>query len=71
MTLPTANRSTKILAVVSSTSTGAVAVDGYFIVPEGGLVDPAALAQQALQSVQIAPFGSFFSSTTLPCTDDV
>ncbi|HNH38519.1 MAG TPA: hypothetical protein PK912_08745, partial [Microthrixaceae bacterium] len=35
--------------------TGAVAVDGYFIVPEGGLVDPAALAQQALQSVQIAP----------------
>ena len=35
--------------------TGAVAVDGYFIIPEGGLVDPAALAQQALQSVQIAP----------------
>ena len=35
--------------------TGAVAVDGYFIIPEGGLVDPAALAQQALASVQIAP----------------
>jgi len=34
---------------------GAVAVDGYFIIPEGGLVDPAALAQEALQSVQIAP----------------
>lgn len=35
--------------------TGAVAVDGYFIIPEGGLVDPVALAQQALDSVQIAP----------------
>lgn len=35
--------------------TGAVAVDGYFIIPEGGLVDPVALAQQALQSVEIAP----------------
>jgi len=35
--------------------TGAVAVDGYFIIPEGGLVDPVALAQEALRSVQIAP----------------
>lgn len=34
---------------------GAVEVDGYFIIPEGGLVDPAALAQQALNSVEIAP----------------
>ena len=34
---------------------GAVEVDGYFIIPEGGLVDPVALAQQALDSVQIAP----------------
>jgi hypothetical protein len=34
---------------------GAVAVDGYFIIPEGGLVDPYQLALDALASVQIAP----------------
>jgi hypothetical protein len=36
--------------------TGAVAVDGYFIIPEGGLVDPASSAlSRRWQSVQIAP----------------
>ena len=34
---------------------GSVEVGGYFIIPEGGLVDPLALAEQALASVQIAP----------------
>lgn len=34
---------------------GAVDVNGYYIIPEGGLVDPAALAQEALESVEIAP----------------
>lgn len=34
---------------------GATAVDGNFLIPEGGLVDPRALAAQALASVQIAP----------------
>jgi hypothetical protein len=34
---------------------GPVAVDGYFAVPEGGLVDPRALALEALDSVQIEP----------------
>lgn len=33
---------------------GAVAVNGLFQVPEGGLVDPAALAEKALKSVRIA-----------------
>lgn len=33
---------------------GAVDVNGYYIIPEGGLVDPAALAQEALESVEIA-----------------
>lgn len=32
---------------------GPVAVDGAFLVPEGGLVDPAALAAQALSSIGI------------------
>jgi hypothetical protein len=34
---------------------GAIAVDGYFVVPEGGLVDPHQLALTALASVAIAP----------------
>lgn len=34
---------------------GATEVDGYFLIPEGGLVDPRALAEQALASAQIAP----------------
>ncbi|HMV75283.1 MAG TPA: hypothetical protein PLP55_11725 [Phycicoccus elongatus] len=34
---------------------GAVAVDGFFLIPEGGLVDPHQLALDALASVQIAP----------------
>lgn len=33
---------------------GAVAVNGFFLVPEGGLVDPAQLAADALASVSIA-----------------
>lgn len=32
---------------------GAVAVDGFFLIPEGGLVDPAALAADALASIGI------------------
>lgn len=32
---------------------GAVAVDGFFLIPEGGLVDPAALAANAVASVGI------------------
>lgn len=36
---------------------GAVDVDGYFVIPEGGLVDPYQLALDALASVQIAPPG--------------
>ncbi len=34
---------------------GAVSVDGYFVIPEGGLVDPYQLAVDALASVAIAP----------------
>ena len=34
---------------------GAVDVNGFFVVPEGGLVDPYQLALDALASVQIAP----------------
>jgi hypothetical protein len=34
---------------------GAVDVDGYFLIPEGGLVDPYQLALDALASVGIAP----------------
>ena len=34
---------------------GAVDVDGYFLIPEGGLVDPYQLALDALASVAIAP----------------
>lgn len=34
---------------------GAVAVDGFYLIPEGGLVDPYQLALDALASVQIAP----------------
>lgn len=34
---------------------GAVAVDGYFLIPEGGLVDPEALAADALASIGIEP----------------
>ncbi|WCO67943.1 hypothetical protein PO878_04300 [Iamia majanohamensis] len=34
---------------------GAVSVDGEFIIPEGGLVDPYQLALDALASVEIAP----------------
>ncbi|HEY9563256.1 MAG TPA: hypothetical protein VIR30_05740 [Nocardioides sp.] len=33
---------------------GAASVDGYFLIPEGGMVDPRALAQDALASAQIA-----------------
>jgi hypothetical protein len=32
---------------------GPVAVDGYFLIPEGGLVDPVALAAEALASIAI------------------
>ena len=32
---------------------GAVAVNGYFLTPEGGLIDPAALAADALASIDI------------------
>jgi len=32
---------------------GAVAVNGFFLIPEGGLVDPAALAADALASIDI------------------
>ena len=35
--------------------TGAVAIDGYFLTPEGGLVDPNQLAVDALESVGIEP----------------
>lgn len=34
---------------------GAVEVDGYYLTPEGGLVDPYALAVEALASVSISP----------------
>lgn len=34
---------------------GAVAVDGFFLIPEGGLVDPYQLAVDALASVRIEP----------------
>ncbi len=37
------------------TGIGAVDVGGYFLIPEGGLVDPYQLALDALASVQIAP----------------
>lgn len=34
---------------------GAIAVDGFYVIPEGGLVDPYQLAVEALASVGIAP----------------
>ncbi len=34
---------------------GATEVDGAYLIPEGGLVDPRALAERALASVQISP----------------
>lgn len=34
---------------------GAMAVDGYFLIPEGGIVDPYQLAVDALASVRIEP----------------